>query len=46
MLLVAYVSGFTARHLLCDGRCDACKAYLIYEALSPVSLQRLQRVQQ
>ena len=46
MILVAYVSGIIARHLLCDGSCDACKASLISEALSPTGLQRLQGVQQ
>ena len=46
MLLVAFVSDFISSHLLCDGRCDACKAYLIFEALSPTGLQRLQGVQQ
>jgi hypothetical protein len=46
ILLVAYVNGFIARHLLCDGSCDACKASLISEALSPTGLQRLQGVLQ
>ena len=46
MLLVAYVSGFIIRRLLWDGSCDACKAYLISEALSPVGLQRLQGLRQ
>jgi len=31
MFSVAYVSGFIARHLLCNGSCDACKACLISE---------------
>jgi hypothetical protein len=34
MLSVAYVSGFIARHLLCNGSCDACKACLISDAPS------------
>lgn len=38
MLPVAYVSGFIARHLLCNGICDACKACLISEALSPADV--------
>ena len=38
MLPVAYVSGFIARHLLCNGSCDACKACLICEALSPADV--------
>ena len=38
MLLVAYVSGFIARRLLHDGNCDACKACLISEALSPTDV--------
>jgi hypothetical protein len=35
MLSVVYVCVFIARHLLCSGSCDACKACLIPEALSP-----------
>jgi len=38
MLSVAYVSGFIARHLLRNGSCDACKAYLISEAPSPTDV--------
>ena len=38
MLLVAYVSGFIARILLHNGSCDACKASLISEALSPTNV--------
>jgi hypothetical protein len=38
MLLLPYVSGFIARRLLCDGNCDACKACLISEALSPTNV--------
>jgi predicted metal-binding protein len=38
MLSVAYVSGFIARHLLCSGSCDACKACLISEAPSPTDV--------
>ena len=34
MLSVEYVSGFIARHLLCNGSCDACKDCLISEAPS------------
>ena len=34
MFSVAYVSGFIARSLLCNGSCDACKACLIYETPS------------
>lgn len=30
MFSVAYVNGFIARHLLCNGSCDVCKACLIY----------------
>jgi len=45
-ILVAYFSGFIARHLLCDGSCDACKACLISGAVSLTGLQRLQGVQQ
>jgi len=46
MLPVAYVSGFIARHVLCKGSCDACKACLISEAPSPTGLHKLQGVQQ
>jgi len=35
MLPVAYVSGFIASHLLCNGTCDACKACLMSEPPSP-----------
>jgi len=38
MLSVAYVNGFIARHLLCNGSCDACKACLISEAPSPTEV--------
>jgi len=38
MLLVAYVSGFIARRLLHNGSCDACKACLKPEALSPTDV--------
>ena len=34
MFSVAYVSGFIARHMLCNGSCDACKACLISETPS------------
>ena len=34
MFSVAYVNGFIARSLLCNGSCDACKACLIYETPS------------
>jgi hypothetical protein len=38
MLLVAYVSGFIARHLLHDGNCEAGKACLISEEPSPTNV--------
>jgi hypothetical protein len=38
MLSVAHVSGFTARHLLRNGSCDAHKACLISEAPSPTDV--------
>ena len=38
MLSVAYISRFIARCLLCNDRCDACKACLISEALSPADV--------
>ena len=34
MFSVAYVSAFIARHMLCNGSCDACKACLICETPS------------
>jgi len=34
MFSVAYVSAFIARHMLCNGSCDACKACLISETPS------------
>jgi len=34
MFSVAYVIGFIARHMLCKGSCDACKACLISETPS------------
>jgi len=34
MFSVTYVSGFIARHTLCKGSCDACKACLISETPS------------
>jgi len=38
MFSVAYVSGFIARHMLCNGSCDACKACLISETPSPTDV--------
>ena len=38
MLLVSYVSGFIARHLLRNGSCEVCKACLICEAPSPTDV--------
>jgi len=38
MSSVAYVSGFIARHLLRNGSCDACKAYLISEISSKTNV--------
>jgi len=46
MFSVVYVIGFIARHLLCNGSCDACKACLISETPSTTGLHRLQGVQQ
>ena len=34
MFSLAYVIGFIARHMLCNGSCDACKACLISETPS------------
>jgi hypothetical protein len=38
MLSIAYVIGFIARCLLRNGSCDACKACLLSEALSPTDV--------
>jgi len=38
MFSVVYVSGFTARYLLHNGSCDACKACLIYETPSTTNV--------
>jgi len=46
MFPVAYVSGFTARCLLCNGSCVACKVCLISEIPSTTDVYRLQSVQQ
>jgi len=38
MFSVAYVNGFIARHLLCNGSCDVCKACLISEIPSTTNV--------
>jgi hypothetical protein len=38
MVSGAYVSGFIVSHLLCNGSCDACKAYVISETVLPTDV--------